>query len=112
MPGDIVRKSSGGQAGIIKSIEKQLSLSGTLTGEPLGGWFNADSVIGYELILLGDHVIYGDWVGIVEDCMKFGRIRTRSGDGTLGLMSIADVSSISPYLTVGAPATVRSSRSI
>lgn len=112
MAGDIVRKSSGGQAGIIKSIGKQLSLSGTLTGEPLGGWFNADSVIGYELILLGDHVIYGDWVGIVEDCMKFGRIRTRSGDGTLGLMSIADVSSISPYLTVGAPATVRSSRSL
>lgn len=64
----------------------------------------------------GDHVVNGPWVGIVEDVMKVATLETtgRSSDNFLerGKMTVADIATYAPYLTVGAPADVRlSSRS-
>lgn len=122
MPGDIVRRSNirpndptgaqtgsrlsgAGQAGIIKSTSKWVKLRRALSTEMAvrdNEWIPVEEVIGADVLMNGDHVIFEDWVGIVEDCFQRATVETVSG----GNLLMFDASSTFGGLSVGSRTNV------
>jgi hypothetical protein len=58
--GDLVRASGGrGQAGLITKLETSVQLQRVLSGEHLGGWFEAEKIVAAARMSRGDHVVFG-----------------------------------------------------
>ncbi|GAA5892596.1 ubiquitin-conjugating enzyme E2 [Sporobolomyces salmoneus] len=86
------------QAGIIVDIDAQVQLQRVLEPhERLEEWYDSKLLVASARINRGDHVVYGDWVGLVEEVFEMAMIETGNG----GLRRVCDVGT---NLSVG-PAT-------
>lgn len=100
---DIVRRTGGkGQAGLITKLETRVELARVLSNERVEGTFDAKDVVAAARIARGDHVIYKDWIGMVEETFEMALVETKSGPPR----RVCDSGST---LSVGATSEVRSS---
>ena len=82
--GDIVRprraspasssSSTRGQLGQIVDLQTQVQVQRVLTGEEIQGWFAASDLVAATRINHGDHVVSGDWIGVVEEVFEMAMI--------------------------------------
>lgn len=107
--GDLCRKAGGkGQAGTIVNIKTEIQIMHTLEQEQLPAWYNADSFVGAIAVTRGDHVVHGDWVGIVEETLEIGLVEMSRAGGVPDLRHVCDIGSASK-LSVGASSAVSES---
>ncbi|GAA6004968.1 hypothetical protein JCM11491_002293 [Sporobolomyces phaffii] len=86
------------QAGSIVEIKSEVELERVLEPhDKLEGWFDTDRLVASARINRGDHVVYGEWVGLVEEVFEMAMIETGSG-------SLRRVCDVGTNLSVG-PAT-------
>lgn len=106
---DACRKVGGkGQAGTITKIDVQVRIMHTLSQMPISGWFHSDDFVGAIAFSRGDHVVFEDWVGIVEETLEVGVVQIKGSGGKMDLRRVCDVGSTSK-LVVGASSAVRGS---
>ncbi|KAK4700888.1 ubiquitin-conjugating enzyme E2 O, partial [Phenoliferia sp. Uapishka_3] len=80
LSGDLVRAHGGkSQAGIITNLSTQVQLERVLSGEVLDGWFEVEEVVAACRFARGDHVVWGDWVGMIEEVFEMAMVETRDG---------------------------------
>jgi ubiquitin-conjugating enzyme E2 O len=63
-----------GQLGQIVDLETEVQVQRVLTGEQLEGWFAASDLVAATRINHGDHVVSGDWIGVVEEVFEMAMI--------------------------------------
>ncbi|BGP15191.1 hypothetical protein JCM10213_000859 [Rhodosporidiobolus nylandii] len=66
------------QVGQITLLKTQVQLQRVITGEKLDGWFDADELVAAARINRGDHVVHGEWVGLVEEVFEMAMIEAGS----------------------------------
>ena len=77
---DVVRRSGGkGQAGLITKLDTRVELVRVLSNEPVEGTFDTKEVIAASRVARGDHVVYNDWIGMVEETFEMALVETKSG---------------------------------
>lgn len=102
--GDIVRAAGGaGQAGIITHLTTSVQLSRVLAGVELEGWIDTEEIVAAARLCRADHVVFGDWVGIVVEVFEMAMFETGVGEPpkrvcdtgnafTVGALAAAEVS--------------------
>ncbi|CEQ42576.1 SPOSA6832_04405, partial [Sporobolomyces salmonicolor] len=77
VPGSTGPKS---QAGQIVDMQTEVQLQRVLAPQDkLEGWFDAKELVAAARINRGDHVVHGDWVGLVEEVFEMAMIETAMG---------------------------------
>lgn len=71
-----------------------------LSGEVIEGTFDADEVIAAALLTRGDHVVWGSWVGMIEDVFEMAQVEAEGGQ-------VRRVCDMGNTLSVGAAPDVR-----
>ncbi|GAA6031154.1 hypothetical protein JCM8097_004030 [Rhodosporidiobolus ruineniae] len=66
------------QVGQIVDLKTEVQLQRVITAEPLPGWHDADDLVAAARISRGDHVVYGEWVGLVEEVFEMAMIEAGS----------------------------------
>lgn len=81
--GDIIRarRAAGastitprGQLGQVVDLKTEVQLQRVLTGDEIEGWFPATDLVAASRINHGDHVVHGDWIGVVEEVFEMAMI--------------------------------------
>lgn len=81
--GDIVRQRRAqgasvitprGQLGQVVDLETEVQLVRVLTGEELPEWVPMTDLVAASRINHGDHVVHGDWIGVVEEVFEMAMI--------------------------------------
>ena len=67
------------QAGVITNLATQVQLQRVLSELPLPGWFDVKDLVAACRIARGDHVVWGDWVGMVEEVFEMAMVETTNG---------------------------------
>ncbi|GAA5879197.1 hypothetical protein JCM1840_007608 [Sporobolomyces johnsonii] len=76
-PGSTAPKS---QAGQIVDMQTEVQLQRVLAPhDKLEGWFDAKDLVAAARINRGDHVVHGEWVGLVEEVFEMAMIETAMG---------------------------------
>ncbi|GAA6016084.1 hypothetical protein JCM10207_004437 [Rhodosporidiobolus poonsookiae] len=70
------------QIGQIVNLSTQVQLQRVIGGEELPGWIEADQLVAAARINRGDHVVHGEWVGLVEEVFEMAMIEA----GNAGLI--------------------------
>ncbi|GAA5823545.1 hypothetical protein JCM11251_000674 [Rhodosporidiobolus azoricus] len=76
------RKTKKTQLGQITSLSTQVQLQRVITGDKLEGWFDAEELVAAARVNRGDHVVHGEWVGLVEEVFEMAMIEA----GNAGLV--------------------------
>lgn len=63
-----------GQLGQIVDLHTEVQVQRVLTGEEIQGWFPASDLVAATRINHGDHVVSGDWIGVVEEVFEMAMI--------------------------------------
>ncbi|BGP07228.1 hypothetical protein JCM10049v2_003059 [Rhodotorula toruloides] len=84
-----------GPLGQIADMKTEVQLQRILTGEFLDGWFDTDELVAAARMNRGDHVVSGDWIGVVEEVFEMAHIEA----GNAGL--VRRVCDIAGSLSVG-----------
>ncbi|GAA5955577.1 hypothetical protein JCM8115_006794 [Rhodotorula mucilaginosa] len=63
-----------GQLGQIVDLKTEVQVQRVLTGEEIEGWFAASDLVAATRINHGDHVVSGDWIGVVEEVFEMAMI--------------------------------------
>ena len=78
------------QSGTIISISSRVQLQRVLApSETNENWYETSDLVAAARVNRGDHVVSGDWVGIVEEVFEMALIETSNG----GLRRVCDVGS-------------------
>lgn len=105
MAGDIVKlagSKASAQAGIVTQLQTMVQLERVLTGEKIASWIKAEDVVASARIVRGDHVVFGHWVGMVEDVFEVAMVES-GAPGSL-LRRVCDTGNT---LSVGSTAEAR-----
>jgi ubiquitin-conjugating enzyme E2 O len=102
--GDLVKhNSTPSQSGVIVSIDSKVQLQRVLpsTSDDVdvdikGQWFDSKDLVASARLNRGDHVIFQDWVGLIEEVFEMAMLELESGQ----LTRVCDVGS---NLSVGKP---------
>lgn len=62
------------QLGQIVNLRTEVQVQRVLTGQELEGWFPATDLVAATRINHGDHVVAGDWIGVVEEVFEMAMI--------------------------------------
>ncbi|GAA5897227.1 hypothetical protein JCM6882_001820 [Rhodosporidiobolus microsporus] len=76
------KKSKKTQLGQITALKTKVKLQRVITGEELEGWHDADLLVAAARVNRGDHVVHGEWVGLVEEVFEMAMIEA----GNAGLV--------------------------
>jgi translation initiation factor IF-1 len=70
--GDYVRKSSEPNrgTGTVVQVETQVKLEDAFNHTPLDAWVSSEMLVNYVRISRGDHVAFGEWIGVVEEVLE------------------------------------------
>ena len=102
LAGDVVRLTGGkSQAGVITNLETEVQLQRVLSDDVLDGWFDVKDLVAACRIARGDHVISGDWVGMVEEVFEMAMVETTHGPprricDTGNSLSVGSTTDVSP----------------
>jgi hypothetical protein len=79
--GDYVRKPSDSKraTGIILDVETQVKVMDAFNQTPLDTWISTDKLVNYVRISRGDHVVYGEWIGVVEEVLEEAMVQFVDG---------------------------------
>ncbi|KIR52646.1 ubiquitin-conjugating enzyme E2 O [Cryptococcus gattii Ru294] len=80
LKGDIVKRSLTSQeSALVVNIKTEVKLQHALTGEELDQWVKYEDVSNALKIDARDRVVYGNWVGTVEEVFENGFVETKHG---------------------------------
>ncbi|KIR35252.1 ubiquitin-conjugating enzyme E2 O [Cryptococcus deuterogattii MMRL2647] len=80
LKGDIVKRSLTSQeSALVVNIKTEVKLQHALTGEELDQWVKYEDVSNALKIDARDRVVYGNWVGTIEEVFENGFVETKHG---------------------------------
>ena len=71
--GDLARRvqtTNGSDVGVVVNLFTEALLEGVFSHRSLGDWIPVSKLVNAVRISRGDHVIAGDWVGVVEEVFE------------------------------------------
>ncbi|GAA5986419.1 hypothetical protein JCM10908_003747 [Rhodotorula pacifica] len=82
-PGASMLPPPRGQLGQIVEMKTEVQLQRVLTGSELEGWFDAKELVAATRVNHGDHVVYGDWIGVVQEVFEMAMIEIGETGGVV-----------------------------
>ncbi|GAA5970526.1 hypothetical protein JCM11641_007339 [Rhodosporidiobolus odoratus] len=73
------KKKSKTQSGQIVELSTKVQLQRVITKEQLEGWFDAAELVAAARVNRGDHVVCGEWIGLVEEVFEMAMIEDGNG---------------------------------